>query len=327
MTTLEARYRAALRFYPLSWRIKNEEAVMGTLLDTAEGEGREAPRPFELANLTAHGILQRLRLVPTVVPSSVRDRASTAALAIGAAIALAATMQLESYPNRWDEFFPGEYATFGPFASPAIVVYAVWGVAFFASVAGFTTVTRWLALATIPLSFIAREVADASEMILRPTWSFLGLLVLLASLVAAGRPTSDRANLRWLLGWFLPAAIVFTLPQTLINRGGFAFQEPLWLGRPELISWAPVIAVVLALVFQFAGKPAWAAAIVLLGIPFTAAALLGTRGVSLQVAWLALVGAGIALTTVLVLRLFGIQVRVVRVPRRAGAGFIPWRQS
>lgn len=33
---LEARYRAALRFYPESWRLENEEAVIGTLLDRAE---------------------------------------------------------------------------------------------------------------------------------------------------------------------------------------------------------------------------------------------------------------------------------------------------
>lgn len=306
---LEARYRAALRFYPESWRLENEEAVVGTLLDRAEGEARTRPRSLELMNLALHGTLSRLRRLPATVPPSVRDRTSTAALAVGAAIALTATMQLESSPSPYAEI----YSTFGPFASPAIAVYAAWVVAFFASMAGFTAVARGVAVATIPLSVAVRAVADTSGMVLRPTWSFLGLLILLAVLVGAGRPVPDRASTRWLLAWFLPAIVVFTLPQTL-HRGAPGFQEPLWLDRPQPISWALMIALLLAVVLYSARRKAWAAAVLLLGTPF--AAVLVGRGASIEVVWLALLATGAALVLVVLLRLFGFRVRLVRVPPR-----------
>lgn len=311
--TLEERYRAALRFYPVSWRRTNEEAIIGTLLDRAEGEGRTKPRSLELLNLAIHGTLSRLRLLPVVVPPGVRDRASTAALAVGTAIALAAVMQLESTSGRYVDVFGRDYSTFGPFASPAIIVYAAWGAAFFASMVGFTTAARGVALATLPLSFAVRAVADAGDMVLRPTWSFLGLLILLACLVAAGRPAPDRASIRWLLAWFLPATLVFTLPQA-VNRGGSAFQEPLWLDRSYLIWWALIIALALALVLYRARKRAWSAAILLLGLPF-AAALVG-RGASIEVVGLTALAGGAALAMVVLLRLFGFQVRLIRVPPR-----------
>lgn len=289
---------------------------MGTLLDRAEGEGRTTPRRLELMNLAVHGILRRLRMLPSVVPPNVGDRTSTAALAIGTAIALAATMHLESAPGRNTELFGQEYSTFGSFASPAIIVYGAWGIAFLASMAGFTTATRWIALATIPLSFAGRAVADAGDMVLRPTWSFLGLLILLACLVAAGRPVPRRAGVRWLLGWFLPAAIVFTLPPTLVNHGGIVFQEPLWLDRPDVISWSPVIALSLALVLHLARETTWAAAILLLAIPFTAAAIMGGRGVSLDIAWLALLACGAALAIAFLLGVFGVRIQLVRITRK-----------
>ena len=226
MSDLQDRYRAALSFYPMAWRVQNEDAIMGALLDITEGDGRTTPRPLELVNLAVHGIVYRLQLVPSVVPAGIRDRSSTAALAIGAAIALAAIVQLEA-STRGHQAFVGEYSTFGPFASPALLVYAAWILAFFASMAGFTTAARTVALATIPLGFARRALADAKEMWLRPTWSFLGLLILLALIVAAGRLAANRVSVRWLVGWFLPAAIVFTVPQALTSPVRFAFQEPL----------------------------------------------------------------------------------------------------
>jgi hypothetical protein len=314
MSVLEERYRAALKWYPVSWRAKNEDAMIGTLLDTAEGEGRTKPRPLDVANLAVHGIGNRLRLIPSVIPSSVRDRASTAALGLGAAIAVAAAMQLESSPNRYVELFGSQYATFGPVSSPAIFVYGAWVAAFSTAVVGGTRAARWIALATFPLSVGARAFADANDMMLRPTWSFLGLLLLLALLVAAGRPAPSRAGVGWLVAWLLPAAIVFTLPQTLLNPHGFAFQEPLWLDRPDLISWSPLVALLLAAIFKLVHRSAWAAGVLLLGIPFTAAAF--PAGASPEVAWLALLGSAAILATVLILRVFGFRVQLQRVPRR-----------
>jgi hypothetical protein len=316
MSSLEQRYRTALRWYPGPWRMKNEEVVLGTLLDKAEGEGRAEPRLTELANLAANGVANHLRLIPSAIPSTVRDRASTAALAVGTAIALTAAMQLEGRPDRYMEFFGREYALFGPFASPAIIVYAAWIAAFFASIAGYATVARWITVTTIPLAIGSRVLADANDMFLRPSWTFLGLILLLSLVVLAGSPAPSRVGVRWLLAWFLPALFVFTLPQTIINRGGFALQDPLWLDRPDLLSWSPVITVAVAVTLQVAGQRFWSAAVLLVGVPFTAAAVFGGE-TSIEAATVALPIALAVFAVMILLRAFGFSVRIQRVATRA----------
>jgi hypothetical protein len=315
MNALESRYRRALKWYPAAWRLNNEEAMLGTLLDAAEGQDRATPRQLELANLAIHGMGSRIGHVPSTIPAAVRDRASTAALAIGAAIALTAAMQLEVPPDNPSQTIWAEYQTFGPFASPAIIIYSAWIIALFSGMAGFPTAARSFTLATVPLSFAIRVVADSQNMGLRPTWSFLGLLVLLAVLVAAGKPGSTRSSSRWLVGWFLPALLLFAMPQ-ILRPSWFSYQEPLWLARPELISWSPLIAVLLAAALRMAGRSAWAVAALLIGLPFTAAALMGGVGISLETAQLSLGVAIAALGPVVLLRIFGIRLRVERVSRR-----------
>lgn len=307
---LEQRYRAALRWYPGPWRRVNEEAVLGTLLDKAEDEERTKPRWGELANLAANGVANRIRILPSAIPSTVRDRASTAALAIGAAISLTAAMQLEVPPDRYMEFFGRGYATFGPFASPAILVYAAWIVAFLTSIVGHTTAARWITGATIPLAIGSRILADASDMFLRPTWTFLGLLLLLSLLVVAGSPTPRPPGIHWLVAWFLPALLVFALPQTPLNRGGMAFQHPLWVDSPYLLSWSPAIAVGIAAVAHLSGQRSWSAAILLVAVPFTAAALFGA-GASIEAATVALLITLAAFSAVALLRVFGFSIQRV----------------
>ena len=59
MNGLERRYRAALRWYPASWRRANADALLGTLLDRADHEGRTEPTPAELRNLAVVGLRKR----------------------------------------------------------------------------------------------------------------------------------------------------------------------------------------------------------------------------------------------------------------------------
>jgi hypothetical protein len=174
-------------------------------MDVADGEYRAQPRFSEMVNLAVHGLFTRLQIRPAVVPSAVRDRTSTAALAIGAAISLTAIMQLESNPARAASMFGREVVSFGPFASPAFVLYFAWLAALLVSLAGFTVAGRWMAAATIPLVIGSRLFADASGMLLRPTWTFYGLLIMLAILVLVGSPGAGRYRVRWLLCWFLPS--------------------------------------------------------------------------------------------------------------------------
>jgi hypothetical protein len=83
-TILERQYRRTLRWYPSSWRSQHEDAVIGTLLDVAEGENRSRPRLGEQLNLAANGMLTRIGLF---LPARVRDGVATVALATGTAFA------------------------------------------------------------------------------------------------------------------------------------------------------------------------------------------------------------------------------------------------
>ncbi|ROP44401.1 MULTISPECIES: hypothetical protein [unclassified Rathayibacter] len=55
-TTLERQYRRLLHWYPRTWREEHEEALIGTLLDTADAENRTAPSPTEEWNLAWNGL-------------------------------------------------------------------------------------------------------------------------------------------------------------------------------------------------------------------------------------------------------------------------------
>lgn len=313
MSALEQHHRAALRWYPAPWRARNEEVVLGTLLDKAEADGRTRPGPSERVNLAAHGIANHFRGLPSAIPSPIRNRTSTAALAIGAAISLAATMQLEGPPARYIEFFGAEPATFGPFASPTVIVYIAWIIAFFAAIAGRATATRLVAAATIPLTIGTRIFADASDMFLRPTWTFLGLLLLLSLLVVVGSPAPGRRGVRWLVAWFAPALVAFTLPQTLFNQNGVVFQNPLWIARADVLALSPIIAVGVAALAYLAAKPSWSAAVLLVATPFTAAALFGATS-SNGAGSTALMIALAALALALLLQRFGVSMRIERIP-------------
>jgi hypothetical protein len=63
MTSLEKKYRAAVRWYPRRWRRANGDALVGTLLDRAEAEGRAHPNHSELRNIRVIGLGKRLAAI------------------------------------------------------------------------------------------------------------------------------------------------------------------------------------------------------------------------------------------------------------------------
>jgi MFS family permease len=311
--SLEARYRSALRWYPSEWRASNQDAVVGTLLDAAEADGRTRPHARELVNLAANGLATRLRRLPAAVPSGIRDRAATAALAVGAAMSLSAAMQLESASRaeRFPFFAEGPLSTFGPFVSPMIVVYGVWLLGFLVGVARQHAAARWLVLATLPLGVAARLVADGTGMLLRPTWTFVLILMLLALLVALGTPVAKRSDVRTLVIWFVLALGFFTLPQTVGIPDGTPFQNPLWLDPSVPVAFLLLGGALSALVLLIAKRRGWAGAVVLVTAPFGVATLTEPFGPS---AFVTIVGAA-TLALLLLLRLLGLRFRVERIPR------------
>jgi hypothetical protein len=72
-TALGEEYRRLLRWYPRRWRLDNEDAMLGTLLDNAEHEGRTHPTSDERAAIIRSAFAERfgrplagerLRLIP-----------------------------------------------------------------------------------------------------------------------------------------------------------------------------------------------------------------------------------------------------------------------
>jgi hypothetical protein len=59
MNELERHYCAAMRWYTAKRRRSNGDALLSTLVDQAEADGRHHPTVAELRNLARTGIRQR----------------------------------------------------------------------------------------------------------------------------------------------------------------------------------------------------------------------------------------------------------------------------
>jgi hypothetical protein len=59
---LSAEYRRLMRWYPRHWRLANEEAMLGALLDQAESEGRQEPTAAERSAIVKSGLAQQFGL-------------------------------------------------------------------------------------------------------------------------------------------------------------------------------------------------------------------------------------------------------------------------
>lgn len=196
---LEARYRAALRWYPRRWRAANADAIVGTMLDQAEAEGRTTPLPGELRDLAASGVSTRFeRFAPQVV----RDRVAAIALAIGTAYALIMLVASEWAPfaisgpfNQWMPSIAGETRVpssdgFGPFASVMVLVYGLWLLAFVLVLLKYSRSSRAVLLLTLPMLAWIRTLRFDDIGALQASTPGLIIVGLIAVLAAVGRPAA-----------------------------------------------------------------------------------------------------------------------------------------
>ncbi len=97
---LSVEYRRLMRWYPREWRVANEEAMLGALLDQAESERRQEPTAAERSAITKGGLAQRFAL-------SHRSSSRLTLLLGGSAIILATIVPLVA---RTVFMFPVPYA-------------------------------------------------------------------------------------------------------------------------------------------------------------------------------------------------------------------------
>jgi hypothetical protein len=308
VSALEARYRAALRWYPRAWRAENADAIVGTMLDQAQAEGRSAPAPGELRNLAASGLSHNIE---QFAPHAVRDRVALIALALGAAASLLSFVLTEWAPLAPRDivhfsdggFYVPPELQFGPFLSGAVVLYAAWLLALLAIIARQRLISVVLLALTLPYSVVlyaSRPEAWAQH---QPQAGAMVILGGLALLVIVGDARSPLPLSR--LGVALIGGLAIALLGLL--TGGVYFFFGRVFGGAVFTFFEPrsVLAALLVLAVYSAvrRRASWTAALVLSALPWLVLSALYLVPVAVVAA-----GAGALFTLVIA---FGVW-RVVR---------------
>ena len=173
--------------YPRAWRERNGQVVVGTLLDMASAQGRNAPTLAERVDLAVNGILIRLGIF---LPTTVRDGVTTVALSTGAAFALVYFWFSGWAPLAVDRKNQLELYSFGPFMNPGVILCAVWLVALTCALLAWNRASRVALTVSI---LIAVAIPWTNRLV--PEWNGpsstnLGFLVILALLALSGSPRS-----------------------------------------------------------------------------------------------------------------------------------------
>ena len=274
---LEARYRAALRWYPRAWRAENADAIVGTLLDQAEADGRSTPLRGELRNLASSGMSRRFE---SLAPQVVRDRVAAITLAIGFGGALIMFLFGEWAPfatrgpfNQWMSLTPGEYSApssvgFGPFASVLVIVYGLWIVAFVLVLLRFSRTAIAALLVTLPVLAWARTLRFDDIGSLQPTTFTLLVFGGLAVLASIGRPARvGRRTLVAVAAASVATAVTWMLagPITTLHEGRILPSSML------VVLFAPAIGGLLLIaagIAGAAGRRAWSVSALVAASPW-----------------------------------------------------------
>ncbi len=204
MSALELDYRRALRWYPKRWRREHGDAMVGTLLDVAEAEGRDAPTRRERVELALAGLRARVGLA---IGTRALDLAATVGLGAGSALAVFLFV-FDSW-SPWFapvDAFGNTQAGFGPFVNPGVIVCAIWALAFVLTLfgrTGWARVCLGLAVVVAILLVVINHRAD-------PPWYGLAAftLVLWSSLACLGMVGRARRSRTLWITMAVTAAIL-----------------------------------------------------------------------------------------------------------------------
>ena len=320
MSDLESRYRSALRWYPKEWRVKNEDAVVGTLLDVAEDDARAQPSRGELANLRNSGLSVRLGFVGRRVPKDVREHAAILTFGLGVAISAAGIVfggwtwdyAGKSYHQVWSGFALLQNLGSGQ------VIYVVWVAAFVTALFSLRRTTTVLLLTSIPVSIVWPLLAVSLSNYGHPDHTTLGFLDLLAAVSVAGSVTTQTRSRRRL-------AMSFGVFAALLVLAFWARGYGYWGYGANAIDyfWAPLavwlvllgipLALVIAAVFWRAGRRALGGGILLAATPLLPLGLLAFSHSDVPATagtiFVVMIGAGLLVG---LLRVFGLRVRITR---------------
>ncbi len=319
-TGLERQYRRAIGWYPRRWRADNEDVVVGTLLDVAQEHGGRTPSRSDLWSLRLNGLAAHFRFLGRVLTPAIRDRVSAIALGTGVAISAWAIVfglvNARNVDSFTDYYGRGPATTFGPFTSLGIVLYALWALAFVASLLGWPGVMRALLAATLPAAIVARVVSESLGMNLFPSTTTVLMLELFALIAVLG---TARPTARWRLRVGASAAAAIALLTFALSavhalpteNGCFFFERSFFFrGSPvggfiAGLCAACAILIVLCLVLQ---RWTWAAVVTISMLPWFA--LYAGRNPGDFAFWTAVAIILAVLATSIALRATGLRLRV-----------------
>ncbi len=317
MSDLEDRYRKALRWYPRPWRVANEDAVLGTLLDVADDGHRQRPARGELADLRASALVLRLGPFGRVA-ASVRDRATALAFGLGSGIAITALVAIAVQRATLAPFLLSLVPVVGPFIGFSFLFYCVWIIACVAAIAGWKWCARTLALGSILVGIVLR-LTTGGMAFSAPTTTTIVLLGSFAVLSFFGNPFNTRRGRRWIgvSAISFSAFMGLTIWYQRATQGGQAgrtdwFIGPLW----QWLYWIVPLALILAIVLMRVLHSGWGGAILILLVPIIPFVVFGwspqagdviDRGTSLAIA------IGIICVVYFVPRLWRFRITITRV--------------
>src|ERR1019366_3502773 len=130
MSNIEDEYRRLLRWYPKSWRDKNEDVVVGSLLEPPRDNGQTHPTADDRRSILLAGNRQRAM--------GTGRRSLVATVALGAGVAITG---IYCGAASWD---PGHsYNGFvGPFTNPSFIVGLLLAIAFALSIRRVSAAAR-----------------------------------------------------------------------------------------------------------------------------------------------------------------------------------------
>jgi hypothetical protein len=307
---LARRYEWLLYAYPVGYRQRHGDEILGTLLDAADA-GQRAPKVAEAVDLLFGGICRRLGLSAGAV-DEIAARAAPLAMAFVVAVAL---LGLRSGPAPSLDGVPG------PLTEPAMWVNLLWVVAALCRLSN-----GWLCQAAAPTA-ITGTLVSLFLPATQPVWP--GPLVLCALLTVFG-------GRRWTPGWRLAtvggAGLLACLMAVAADLG--TRYAPAGAGPPfgETTGTAAGVLAVLAFAGAMAYEPAasrllrgrWLAVVGILMVPL--GLLLVDRSGSLELIWrgsdgLAATAGTVAVLVILIGGLGGLHLaqlphRAVREPAR-----------
>jgi hypothetical protein len=324
MSDLEGRYREALRWYPKRWRAANENAMVGTLLDLADGDHRSEPAIGELANLRRSGMSARFGIVGRLIAPTAREHAAVLALGLGTSIS-AAGILFGSWTYQFANHVYQQVLSVDALLhnlGAGQATYLFWLVAFVAVMTGFRRLAAVVLVVSIPVSIAwsvtAFELSDYGH----PSDVSLGFLSLLAVVSAFGLSLPGRRSRKPFLSAFMGFGLLLAGAFWLRGYGGGYWGNG---ARNIDYFWAP-----LAVWLVFLGIPiALTVGIILwrlqrrneaIGVLFAAApllplALLAFGGVNDFPTAVGVLAAIIVVVTIIVgiLRVFGLRINITRV--------------